>query len=224
MHRMIATTCTLLATSLAGADLVVDPVGDIATGNPNLDIVSLDITDNGVDVFVTLTLDALDGDWGKYMLFIDFDNGMGSGDNDNPWGRNVSGLAGTDVFVGTWLDGGGGVDLQEYDAGGFWTAGSGTVWASMSTDWAANAISWTFHNAVTGSMADGYTGFEIEVGTTGGGWGDPAIDLLGAEGTQSGWGGDSHSEEQYWYEFSIVPAPGAVALLGIAGLARRRRR
>ncbi len=209
----------------AHAGVVIDdPTGDIATGNANLDLTSVSITDNGEDVFISLTVDALNGDWGKYMLFLDFDNGMGSGDNDNPWGRNVSGLGGTDIFAGIWLDGGSGVDLQEYNTGGWWESPSGSVWSSMVVDWAANAINLTFHNAVTESIADGYSGFEIEVATTGGNWGDPAIDLLGDEGVQPGWGGGSHSEEQYYYEFSTVPAPGFLALMALTACVRRRRR
>lgn len=225
MHTTITAALTVLAmTTVVVGDLVVDPIGDIATGNPNLDIASVSITDDGVDVFVSLTVDQLDADWGNYMLFLDFDGDLsGSGDNDNPWGRNISGLSGTDTFVGTWLNGGGGVDMQDYSSGG-WQSSSGSVWASMYIDWAANSINWTFHGAVTGSIADGYNGFEIEVATTGGNWGDPAIDLLGDEGTQPGWGGGSHSSEQYYYEFSTVPAPGAVALLALAGIRSRRRR
>ena len=216
-------TAVALSPAAVG-DVVFDPIGDIATGNANLDIAEVSITDNGTDVFIGLTVAALDADWGKYMLFLDFDNAAGSGDNDNPWGRNVSGLGGTDVFAGAWLDGGGGVDVQEYVTGGGWQSASGTIWASLEVDWAASTITWTFHNAVTGSMADGYTGFELEVATTGGNWGDPAIDLLGDEGVQPGWGGGSHSEDQYWYEFSTVPAPGALTMLALAGCMSRRRR
>jgi len=226
MRTAITAAFSALAlTTFVMGDLVVsDPIGDTATGDENLDIASVSITDNGVDVFVSLSVHQLDADWGNYMLFLDFDGDLsGSGDNDNPWGRNISGLSGTDTFVGTWLSGGGGVDMQDFDNGG-WQSSSGSVWASLYIDWAANSINWTFHGAVTGSMADGYNGFEIEVATTGGNWGDPGIDLIGIEGVQGGWGGGSHSEDQHEYTFSTVPAPGAVALLGLAGLYGRRRR
>jgi MYXO-CTERM domain-containing protein len=73
-------------------------------------------------------------------------------------------------------------------------------------------------------MDQGITGFDFEVGTTGGGSGDPAIDLIGGEGTQPGWGNGSHSVDLLHYDFSTVPAPGALALLGLAGLTSRRRR
>ena len=228
MSQMTGVTgalCTLIAcASAVTAAVYTDPAGDIATGNANLDITQVEITDNGADVFLTLTVDDLDGDWGKYMIFFDF-NGpdAGSPDNDNPWGRDVSGLAGIDTFVGTWLDGGGGSSMSDYVDGG-WIPSSGDVTASLSIDWDNDTIKWTFVNAVTASVADGYSGFDFELGTTGGGWGDPAIDLIGAEGTQPGWGNGSHSVDRLRYDFTVVPAPSAIALLGLAGLASRRRR
>ena len=68
-----------------------------------------------------------------------------------------------------------------------------------------------------------FDGISFEVATTGGGWGDPAIDLLGGEGTQPGWGQGSQSTDWNYYQFSTIPSPGALALLALAGLARRRR-
>ncbi len=69
----------------------------------------------------------------------------------------------------------------------------------------------------------GITSIDFEIATTGGGWGDPAIDLLGGEGVQPGWGQGSTSTDWMHYDFSAVPAPSALALLAIGGLARRRR-
>ena len=69
------------STSLAGV-VYEDPTGDIATGNPNLDITSVTVSDNGYDLGFTITVDNLDADWGKYMLFIDSVDG-GSGDESD---------------------------------------------------------------------------------------------------------------------------------------------
>lgn len=202
----------------AMASLYTDPVGDIATGNSNLDITQVEVTDNGTDLVVQLTVDALDGDWGKYMLFMDGWAG-GSGDNDNPWGRDVSGLSGMDIFVGGWADGGGGADAFGYVGGGWVGLPPVSAWI----DFDNNTIQWTLHDFVA-DLSGTVSGFDFEVATTGGGWGDPAIDLLGGEGTQPGWGGGSTSTDRMHYDFSTVPAPGVLALLGLAGLAGCRRR
>jgi hypothetical protein len=211
---VIGSAMMAASTSLA-AVVYDDPTGDIATGNPNLDITSVTVSDNGHDLGFTITVDNLDADWGKYMLFIDYQDG-GSGDNDNPWSRNVGGLEGMDFFSGMWLDGGGGASAYGYSGG----------WYDMYTtnidiDWATNSITFTMMDVVTSWMDQGVTEISFEVGTTGGGTGDPAIDLLGAEPVQPGWGGSSQSIDRMVYQ---LPAPGALALLGLAGIRTRRRR
>ena len=203
-----------LVTTVAMGDIYVDPVGDIATGNANLDITQVEVSDNGVDLFITVSLAALDSEWGKYMMFIDAWDG-GSGDNDNPWSRNVSGLGGTDIFLGSWLDGGGGVVDQYYNAGGWWDGSQGNV--GVSIDWANNSFTWTMSGIVASMLDWGLTGFDFEIATTGGNGGDPAIDLLGGQG--GSWGEGSTGA---WVHYDI-PAPGAIALLAMAGLVRRRR-
>jgi hypothetical protein len=68
--------------------------------------------------------------------------------------------------------------------------------------------------------ANGVTEIGFEVGSTGGGSSDPAIDLLGNEGVQGGWGqGSTITDLQYF----TIPAPSALALLALAGLTNRRR-
>lgn len=202
------------------ASVYTDPVGDIATGNANLDITQMEITDNGVDLVVRMTVDSLDGDWGKYLFFMDAWDG-GSGDNDNPWFRDIGGLAGMDIFVGSWLDGGGGALGYEYADGGW---GELPFTVTVSADYDNNTVEWNFYDLVAGLSSAGITGFDFEAATTGGNGGDPAIDLIGGEGTQPGWGQGSTSIDRLRYDFSTIPAPGALALLGVAGLARRRRR
>ncbi|MBC8203764.1 MAG: hypothetical protein H8E91_08040 [Planctomycetes bacterium] len=73
-------------------------------------------------------------------------------------------------------------------------------------------------SGIVASMLDwGLTGFDFEIATTGGNGGDPAIDLLGGQG--GSWGEGSTGA---WVHYDI-PAPGAIALLAMAGLVRRRR-
>ncbi|MCP4759980.1 MAG: hypothetical protein GY894_06065 [Planctomycetes bacterium] len=198
----------------------VDLVGDIATGNSNLDIAEVEMTDNGVDLEVRVTVASLDGDWGKYLIFIDALDG-GSGDNDNAWQRDISGLSGMDIFAGSWLDGGGGVEISEYGDSGWETS---LFDVSISIDWDNHTFLWTFVDMVAVLSSTGITGLDFEVATTGGNSGDPAIDLLGGEGTQPGWGGGSHSTDLMHYDFTTIPAPGVLSLLGLAGIAAGRRR
>ena len=210
---------TSLVTSVAMADMYYDPTGDIATGNPNLDITQVEVTDNGLDLFVSMTLADLDADWGNYLLFINLPGYSGSGDNDNPWGRNISGLAGANYFMGSWLTGGGGDDSYSYQSNLGWTNIQDS-YVDFSIDWATSTITWTYHGFVDYYTNEGVTDIGFEVATTGGNWGDPAIDTLGGQG--GNWGEGSTGVWTY-YEFSTVPAPSALVLLAIAGLGRRRR-
>ncbi|MDG1137014.1 MAG: hypothetical protein P8N28_02035 [Phycisphaerales bacterium] len=209
-----------VATTVAMADIYTDPIGDIATGNANLDITSFEITDNGADLFMTIEVADLSDTWGNYMIFLDVpgieninSDYSGSGDNDNPWGRNVSGLAGTDFFFGggSW-----GHETYAYLGSG-WDSFGGI---SYSFDGLANTMTFVFNNVVADLSLLGIEGVNFEVGSTGGNWGDPAIDLL--NGTGGSWGGSSEGAWEY-YQFSTVPAPSALALLAVAGLVRRRR-
>lgn len=214
-HFVVIGGVALAASSSLAAVVYEDPMGDIATGNANLDITSVTVWDNGNDLGFTIEVANLDADWGKYMLFIDYQDG-GSGDNDNPWGRNVSGLGGMDFFAGMWADGGGGALAYGHSDGWYEMYQS-----NITIDWDANTITFGMMDVVTSWMSQGVTEIAFEVGTTGGNTGDPAIDLLGGEPTQPGWGGGSHSIDRMVYQ---LPAPGALALLGMAGIRTRRRR
>ena len=218
--------CMCVTSTIGVADIWFDPTGDIATGNPNLDITSFEITDNGSDLFMTIEVADISESWGHYMIFMDLFAGVGSGDNDNPWGRNVSGLEGADAFMGGSPGWGG----QYYDgsSGSGWDQwysdsdpnGDSTLPFDVSTDYANNSFTFTFATFVTQAINEGLEGFNFEVGTTGGNWGDPAIDLL--NGTGGSWGEGSTGAWEY-YQFSTVPAPGALVLLTIAGFSRKRR-
>ena len=213
-----------LVVSPALGDIYVDPTGDIATGNPNLDITQVEITDDGVDLTVRLTVNDLNADWGNYLFFIDAWEGVGSGDNDNPWFRDIAGLSGMDLFVGTWLNGGGGVAAHQHYGDGGWGDSSFDV-SLVSVNWGMGIIQWNFADLVSDLTAEGITSISFEAATTGQNGGDPAIDLVGNEGIQPGWGQGSTSTDQLTYTFSTaIPAPSALALLGLASLRSRRRR
>ena len=212
---------TLLVTSVAVGDIYTDPTGDITTGTPNLDITSVEMTTSGWDLLVTITVADLNADWGKYMVFMDYgDNyngNFGAPENNNPWGRNVIGHAGFDSFTGIWLNGGGGLEHYGWDGSGWHGQYSGP---GIDIDWDNNSITFGYMDLAYALASDGVTQIGFEVGTTGGNWGDPAIDLLGGEGPQAGWGGVSVITDLQYF---TLPAPGALALLAMAGLGRRRR-
>ncbi len=218
--KILARCIAAVAAGPAFGTVYGDAEGDIATGNPNLDITAMEITDNGTDLVVRMTVSSLDSDWGKYLFFVDGWEG-GSGDNDNPWGRDIAGLGGMDIFVGAWIDCVGGTLGYEYGDGGW---GELPFAVSVWVDWESDTIQWNFYDLVAGLSSVGITGFDFEAATTGGNGGDPAIDLIGLEGIQPGWGQGSTSIDRLHYDFSTIPAPSAVALLGLAGLGRRRRR
>ena len=207
---------TSLVGGIASAEIYHDPQGDIFTGNPNLDITQVEITDNGSELFVSITVDSLDADWGKYLFFADYQPGAGSGSNDNPWFRNIEGLEGADYFMGSWLDGGGGAAGYGYDGAGWFDDGSPAV----AIDYSTNTITYTIADIVALATDIGESGLFFEVATTGGNGGDPAVDLLGGFG--GNWGEGSTGVWTY-YEFDTIPAPGALVLLSLAGVRSRRR-
>lgn len=203
----------------AAADLYFDDPFD-ANWQDNLDIVSVNVSDNGNDVSISVEVLNLNADWGKYLIFIDAHPFDGSGDNDNPWARNVAGMSGTDYFIGSYIDGLGGSYLYNNN-GGNWNYSDDL--GSPIVDYAANTVTWNLGQFATSLAMFGAEGFNFNIGTTGGSQGDPAIDLLVGSGAP--WGGQANSGGEWaYYEFSTVPAPGALVLLGMAGIATRRRR
>jgi hypothetical protein len=212
---------TSLVTSVALAEMYYDATGDIATGNANLDITSAEMSISGGDLLVTITVDDLNADWGKYMVFMDYGDDylgeFGAPENNNPWGRDVAGYAGFDSFTGIWLDGGGGMSQNAWSSGGWYEQFSAPL---VDIDFANNSITFGYMDLVQTLDANGVTEIGFEVGSTGGGPSDPAIDLLGNEGVQGGWGqGSTITDLQYF----TIPAPSALALLALAGLTNRRR-
>lgn len=213
MYRLAvsAAACSLAAT--ASAELYTDAAGDIVTGNANLDLVSAEITNDDDNLFVSIVVSALDGDWGKYVMMIDV--GGDGGATGNPWGRDVTTSNGIDAFMGSWVNNGGGGLAYAHD-GSQWNSGADP---SVTVDFANNTINYTISLAALGlSLGDTFT---FDIGTTGGGDNDPMIDTMGAD-VQPGWGNGSSSNMDLSY--TVVPAPGALALLGLAVLAGRRRR
>lgn len=216
--KLVSAAVVLAGTSIASAGYIseyYDSTGDIFDpGLSNLDISFVGVSHDADNVYMTIEMNGYIGpgsDWGKTMIAIDAYDGGGS---DNPWGRNLNyGGVEADRFIGSWLDGGGGIaGYGHYDG---WY--SDDLGLSMSSN-QEFSMTITFSRDWLGADR---TSFDFDVMTTGNG-ADPGIDHLSrSDLATTGWGETSTSGAFLTYN---LPAPGAIVLLGIAGLAGSRRR
>lgn len=224
------TVCAALVSlcGLAGADVYLDSVGDIFDlGFPHLDIVSVEVTNDSDWLYISVqTAGDLDAtNWGKYALGIDNGQG-GDSDNSNAWGRNIDWGRGITHWSATWADDGGsgfGGEVYEYNAG--WNL-LGATWMGSTNIAGSDAMHgagiqmWQISLATLG-VTIGDTIF-FDVITTGGG-ADPGVDHLSrSDLATTGW--DVQSVSGDFLAYTLIPAPGALALLGMGGLMATRRR
>jgi hypothetical protein len=231
--RVLAGSAALLCAAAANAGILgsqtyTDSSNDIDPGIANaggtLDLLSMEVSNTATDIVFRLTVNgSVSGpgstDWGKFMIGI---STGGAGDTaGNGWGRPISmntAAGGMDYWIGSWMDGGGGSQLWNYN-GSSWSGPGGLANFSFS----GNQITYTASLSSLG-LSIGDT-FFFDAFSSGGGGGDSAIDALANPGVSvTGWGGPYNSTSNFSY--TVVPAPGAIALIGLAGglLARRRRR
>lgn len=211
---LVALLSAAIALPASAAFNYSDSTGDLFdNGFGNLDIANVNVWHSDTTVYFEITTAAF-SNWTKYAVFISTP-GMGStGFGSNPWGRPHNSDQPVGMYLGTWVD-------QSADNTQIWaTSGSGWGQTGMSTA-TVNG------NTVTISMQNLWGNGDsilFDVGTSGGG-NDPFVDLLSrSDQSTSGWGSASNAGEYRSYSFGTVPAPGALALLGLAGLATRRRR
>jgi hypothetical protein len=210
----------------ASAAVIPDATGEEFSGNSNLDIRSVEVTNTANDITFTIGLvgDPVATNWGKYMIGIDSVAG-GAGDG-NAWGRPISMSSGMDYWVGSWLDSGSGAELHRF----------ATTWNRdhTSSD-AANplalpavttgSVSLTLPLAYLG-LADGDT-IQFDVYSAGGGGGDSANDASSNPNqSTTGWGVPYDSGIVVSSYTVVVPEPASLGILGLAaaGLLARRRR
>ena len=214
--KSVAITAALLAgTSMASAGYISyeDSTGDLFdNGLTNLDISQVEVSHDDLNVYMNIEFvgNISDSNWGKYLVAIDAYEGGGA---DNPWGRdiNYSGVE-ADRFIGSWVDGTtGALGYNHFDG---WNEDNSGLSAASGD----HSLTITFSREWLGS---GVTEFDFDVMSTGGG-SDPGVDHLSRNDMATpGWGDTSYSGEFLTYS---LPAPGALLLLGIAGLAGTRRR
>ena len=214
-QSLLVTAVAAALASVASAQYSDSTFDLFDNGFDNLDITGVNVSDDGSNLSIAVTTRAFQT-WTKYMMYFDTENTGGT--STNAWNRPVD-LSGASIeyYLGSWVD-------QPTDNSQFvtWT-GSEWDWGGvmMSTNVVnGNTVTWTISLASMG-LAVGDT-FYFDVATSGGG-NDPGVDHLSRfDPATPGW--SSPSVAGPFLAYTVVPAPGAVALLGLAGLAGRRRR
>jgi hypothetical protein len=213
--RALALIAVGAIASTAAADTYSDASLDLFdNGFDNLDITSVDMSDDGAILVVSVTTRGFQN-WTKYMMY--FDTAAG-GTTSNAWSRPVD-LAGREIehYIGSW------VDASPNNAQFVSWTGSAWNWGSeqyLTNSVSGNTVTWQISLASLGLSAGQTLYFDI---ATSGGGNDPGVDHLSrADQATPGWG--TASTAGGFLSYTTVPAPGAIALLGLAGLAGRRRR
>ena len=241
LSRLALAFVSAIAFSASSANAQVttylDATNDIADGIANaggtLDIVRMEVSNTATDIVFRMTVNGfVEGpgstDWGKFMIGISTGSNAGdSGVGGNGWGRPInmaSPNGGMNYWIGSWVDGGGGAQRWAY---------SGSSWSEVAATYSSGFGSFSFvNNQLTYTMSLASLGlsigstFDFAAYRSGGGGGDSAIDALANPNVSvTGWGGPYTSDSTNGVlSYTVVPAPGAVALLGLAGLMARRRR
>jgi hypothetical protein len=173
------------------------------------------MSDDGVNMTLSITTRGFQT-WTKYMMY--FDTTSAGGTSSNAWSRPVD-LNGRniDYYIGSWVD-----QASNNSQLVSWT-GSAWNWGSeqyLTNSVSGSTVSWTFSLASMGLSAGQTIYFDV---ATSGGGNDPGVDHLSRNDPATpGWGTASVSGN--FLAYTTVPTPGALALLGLAGLAGRRRR
>ena len=233
--RLLSGCAALLCAAAAhagilGSQTYTDSSNDIdpglANGGGTLDLLSMEVSNSATDIVFRLTVNGNlnSTDWGKFMIGISTGGAGDTSTNGNGWGRPISmtsTLGGIDYWIGSWVDSGGGAQRWAY---------SGSSWSEVAATYTSGFGSFSFSgNQITYTMSLSSLGLSIgdtfffDAFSSGGNGGDSAIDALANPNVSvTGWGGPYTSSSNFSY--TLVPGPGAMALIGVAGLLARRRR
>lgn len=216
--RLLSGCAALLcaaAASAQGSQSYSDATNDLFdNGFGNLDITGVTVSNTATHLNIAVTTREFQN-WTKYLIFL---NTAAGGTGSNGWGRPVD-LSGSqiDYYIGSW------VDAPSSNAQ-FWGY-SNSAWnldSTFSNSVSGNTVTWSVSLAALG-LSIGST-FTFDVATSGGG-NDPGVDHLSRmDPATPGWG--TASVAGTFLSYTVIPAPGAMALLAAAGLlggSRRRR-
>jgi hypothetical protein len=210
---LAATAVTVLTTPIAGAVTYTDSTGENAAGIAQsggiLDIASVEVNNTATDLIFKINLvgDIQATDWGNYMVAID--SAPGGDASGNPWIRPISMPSGMDYWLGSWVNGGGGLQLWDYT--GSW---NGPTTTGVTIEQFAVTLTTPLSSL---GLSVGNT-FNFDVYTSGSGGGDSAVDAL-ANPSQSiaDWPGPYSSTTTFSY--TVIPEPSTLTLVGLACLA-----
>ena len=230
----VAAVTSVLQVNANPGVLFNDAIGDIDasinTGNGTLDLVSMEVSHTATDVQFKLTVNGNIGsaDWGKFMVGIANNKGYGTSTSDG-WARPItmSANGGMTNWFGAWLDNGGGAENRSNQ----------TAWGLTGATYNSNFGNFAFAAGAQSTITYGVSiasigmsigdTFSFDAYSSGGGSGDSAIDALANPSVAvTSWGQayDSGTSTSLSYTLTAIPAPGAIALIGLAGLVARRRK
>ena len=230
----VAAITSVLQVNANPGVLFNDATGDIdvgiATAGGTLDLVSMEVSHTATDVQFKLTVNGNIGitDWGKFMVGIANNKGYGTSTSDG-WARPItmSANGGMTNWFGSWVDGGGGAENRSNQTS--W----GLTGASYNGNFGNFALAAGAQSTITYGVSIASLGmsigdtFRFDAYSSGGGNGDSAVDALANPNVAiTSWGQayDSSTSTSFSYTLTAIPAPGAIALIGLAGLVARRRK
>lgn len=228
MKKLLTLIAIGALASTANAVTYNDSVGDVFTGAGGgiLDIVSMEVTNDLSNITFKFTLngDVVATDWGKYMIGID--NAPGGDTAGNGWARPINAPSGMDLWLGSWVDSGNG--LETYSYGGAWglTGATYNGTPGLSISKSGNTVTLDVGLANLG-LAPGNIIF-FDAFTSGGNTSDSAVDSLANPNVSiSDWPGPysyGPGTNNPELTYLVVPEPTTLTVLGLGALALIRRR
>ena len=230
----VAAITSVLQVNANPGVLFNDAIGDIdagiSTGSGTLDLVSMEVSHTATDIQFKLTVNGniSSTDWGKFMVGIANNKGYGTSTSDG-WARPItmSANGGMTNWLGSWVDGGGGAENRSNQTS--W----GLTGATYNGNFGNFALAAGAQSTITYGVSIASLGmsigdtFRFDAYSSGGGGGDSAVDALANPNVAiTSWGQayDSGTSNSFSYTLTAIPAPGAIALVGLAGLVARRRK
>ena len=153
-------------------------------GFSNLDITGVEVTNNGVNLFIAVTTRGFQT-WTKYLIWIDTPTKANApANNNNGWTRPVTLASGesADFFFGSWVNASNN-NVQVWEYGTSWNQDP----AQLSNSVSGNTVTFTIPLSRLGLAAGNLIKFDVA--TSGNGGGDGGIDHASrATSATTGWG------------------------------------